>query len=89
MELEGLVTIIPNKGAYVSGITPKDVHDIYCMRSYLEGLCARWATKYITPEQISKLEEIILSVGISYQAGKYGECTAGYKSGRTVSCGHV
>ena len=38
MELEGLVTIIPNKGAYVSGITPKDVHDIYCMRSYLEGL---------------------------------------------------
>ena len=60
LELEGLVTIIPNKGAYVSGITPKDVHDIYCMRSYLEGLCARWATKYITPEQISKLEEIIL-----------------------------
>ena len=31
LELEGLVTIIPNKGAYVSGITPKDVHDIYCI----------------------------------------------------------
>ncbi len=29
LELEGLVTIIPNKGAYVSGITPKDVNDIY------------------------------------------------------------
>ena len=29
LELEGLVTIVPNKGAYVTGITPQDVHDIY------------------------------------------------------------
>lgn len=60
LELEGLVTIIPNKGAYVTGITPKDVHDIYTIRSMLEGLCARWATRHITDEQIEELEEIIL-----------------------------
>ena len=29
LELEGLVNIIPNKGAYVTGISDKDVHDIY------------------------------------------------------------
>ena len=39
LELEGLVTIIPNKGAYVTGITEKDVQDIYQIRSMLEGLC--------------------------------------------------
>ena len=55
LELEGLVTIIPNKGAYVTGITPKDVHDIYTIRSMLEGLCARWATRHITDEQIEEL----------------------------------
>jgi DNA-binding GntR family transcriptional regulator len=60
LELEGLVTIIPNKGAYVTGITMKDVHDIYLLRSQLEGTCARWATQYITNEQIEELEEIIL-----------------------------
>ena len=60
LELEGLVTIIPNKGAYVTGITPKDVHDIYKIRSMLEGLCARWATRNITDDQIEELEEIIL-----------------------------
>ncbi|MCF2681728.1 GntR family transcriptional regulator [Faecalicatena contorta] len=60
LELEGLVTIIPNKGAYVTGITAKDVEDIYKIRSQLEGLCARWATKNITDEQIEELEEIIL-----------------------------
>ena len=43
LELEGLIQIIPNKGAYVTGITEKDVKDIYMIRSLLEGLCARWA----------------------------------------------
>ena len=60
LELEGLVTIIPNKGAYVTGITPKDVKDIYLIRSQLEGLCARLATENITNEQLDKLDEIIL-----------------------------
>lgn len=60
LELEGLVTIVPNKGAYVTGISKKDVHDIYKIRSMLEGMCARWATRYITPEQIEELEEVIL-----------------------------
>ncbi len=60
LELEGLVTIIPNKGAYVTGITQKDVYDIYKIRSMLEGMCARWATKYITEKQIEELEEVLL-----------------------------
>lgn len=60
LELEGLVTIVPNKGAYVTAITQKDVKDIYKIRSLLEGLCARWATKNITDKQIEELEEILL-----------------------------
>lgn len=60
LELEGLVTIIPNKGAYVTGITPKDVYDIYKIRSMLEGVCARWATEHITEKQIEELEEVLL-----------------------------
>ena len=59
LELEGLIQIIPNKGAYVTGITEKDVKDIYMIRSLLEGLCARWATEHITPEQMGEMEENI------------------------------
>ena len=59
LELEGLVTIIPNKGAYVVGISQKDIKDIYEIRSRLEGLCARWATENITKEQLDELEENI------------------------------
>ena len=57
LELEGLIQIIPNKGAYVTGITEKDVRDIYVIRSLLEGLCARWATEHITGDQMEEMEE--------------------------------
>ncbi|MDE7030070.1 MAG: GntR family transcriptional regulator [Lachnospiraceae bacterium] len=60
LELEGLIRIVPNKGAYVTGISASDVADIYEIRSLLEGLCARWATEKITKERIEELEETIL-----------------------------
>ena len=58
-ELEGLVTIIPNRGAYVNMITAKDVQDIYVIRSMLEGLCARWATQSFTADQLDSMEETL------------------------------
>lgn len=70
LELEGLVKIIPNKGAFVTGITKKDVKDIYAIRSLLEGLCARWATEHITEEQIDELEEIVLLSEFHLKRGK-------------------
>ena len=57
LELEGLIQIVPNKGAYVTGITADDVRDIYMIRSSLEGMCARLATENITTEQLEELEE--------------------------------
>ncbi len=59
LELEGLIRIVPNKGAYVTGITAKDVHDIYMIRSLLEGLAAKWACDHITDSQMEEMEENI------------------------------
>lgn len=59
LELEGLIQMIPNKGAYVTGITTQDVRDIYMIRSYMEGLCARWAAEKISKEQLAEMEENI------------------------------
>ncbi len=68
LELEGLIQIIPNKGAYVTGISIKDVKDIYMIRSLLEGLCARWATENITKEQLEEMEENVYLT--EFHAGK-------------------
>ena len=69
LELEGLIQIIPNKGAYVTGITVNDVKDIYMIRSRLEGLCARWATEKITDEQMEEMEENVYLAEFHAQKG--------------------
>lgn len=69
LELEGLIQIVPNKGAYVTGITAKDVKDIYMIRSLLEGLCARLATEKITREQMEEMEENIYLADFHAQKG--------------------
>jgi len=69
LELEGLISIIPNRGAFVTGISEKDIHDIYVIRSYLEGLCARWECENITNDVIIELEEIIYLTDFHIQKG--------------------
>ena len=68
LELEGLIRIIPNKGAFVTGIQENDVRDIYAIRALLEGLCARWATERITAEQLEDMEENVYLA--EFHAGK-------------------
>ena len=59
LELEGLVSSIPNKGVVVEGVTMQDVEDIYDIRKMIEGLAARWAAEKITDEQLKELKDIL------------------------------
>lgn len=56
LELEGLVQAIPNKGAIVTGLSPKDIDDIYTIRLAIEGIAARWAAENITAEELKELK---------------------------------
>ncbi len=57
LELEGLVQTIPNKGAVVTGISAKDIDDIYTIRLMIEGLAARWAAENITEEELKEMKD--------------------------------
>jgi len=69
LELEGLVTIIPNKGAVVSGINASDIADIYAIRALIEGLSAQWAAENITDDQLDELEEIVYLSEFHFKKG--------------------
>lgn len=71
LELEGLVTSIPNKGAIVHGILAKDIQDIYEVRSMIEGLATRWAAINITDEELDQLDEIVFLSEFHLSKGKY------------------
>ena len=56
---EGLVSLVPNRGAVVIGITKEDLVDIYKIRMRLEGLASSMAAKKITDEDKQKLSETL------------------------------
>ena len=58
LELEGLVIMLPRKGAYVASISKKDLFDILELRVGLEGMAAYYAAERITKDEIKELERI-------------------------------
>lgn len=55
LEQEGLVVMLPRKGAYVAGISLKDIHEVYEIRAALEALALELAATYITDEELDEL----------------------------------
>ncbi len=59
LENEGLVTRIPYKGVYVSGLTTQEAADLALIRGALEGLAARLAAPHLTKEDLECAEAIL------------------------------
>lgn len=55
LELEGLVTMIPRRGAEVAEITEKSLKDVLEVRRALDALCAELACQRITEEEKRQL----------------------------------
>ena len=62
LEQEGLVIMIPRKGAQVAQITMKDLNDVLEVRMGLEELAMQFACKRITPEQVAELRRALLEI---------------------------
>ena len=60
LELAGLVVMVPRKGAYVAGVSMKDIHEVYEVRSALEMLAVTLAAERITDEELNALEQQVL-----------------------------
>ena len=58
LESEGLVEVMPRKGAIVSDVSVKNAEELYIVRSVLEGLAARLTSEKITDELICGLKDI-------------------------------
>ena len=57
LELEGLVLMIPKKGAEVAEITEKNLRDVLEVRKALEELAVKLACDRMTDEQMDKLKK--------------------------------
>ncbi len=73
LELEGLVVMIPRKGAVVAEITEKSLRDVLEVRRALEALAVRLACEKILDEEV---EELKASAKAFEKALETGDVTA-------------
>lgn len=67
---EGLLTIVPNRGAIVTVLSVKDIEDTLELLVGLEGMAAEQACRNITDEQLRALEELHRKMREAYQSGR-------------------
>ena len=58
LEKEGLIEILPRKGAFVKRISRQDIEENFPIRAVLEGLAARSAYANLNQQDIEEMEEV-------------------------------
>lgn len=56
---EGLIDLVPNRGAVVIGVNEDDLIDVYAIRMRLEGLASAQAARKITEEDKARLTDAV------------------------------
>lgn len=69
LEQDGLVEMIPRRGAYIKGITLIDIEEIFSVREGLEGLCTNIATILISDQNLNYLETVLKEADEAFQKG--------------------
>jgi DNA-binding GntR family transcriptional regulator len=59
LEADGLIENIPNRGAFVTGLSKRDISDLWDLRTLFEIQAVEWAIKRMSPEDIVPLRETI------------------------------
>jgi DNA-binding GntR family transcriptional regulator len=62
LEAEGLLKIIPNRGAVVVSLSAEDISEIYLIRSHLESVAAAEAARRVTQRDLDDVETILQEI---------------------------
>jgi DNA-binding GntR family transcriptional regulator len=73
LQSEGLVQLLPNRGAVVSSLTQAQVEEIYTMRLALEPIALRRAIPCMTPADFLQLDHILDRIDRETDLSKWAE----------------
>jgi DNA-binding GntR family transcriptional regulator len=68
LEVGGLVTMTPHRGAVVNEISEDEIIEIYHIRAVLDGLATRLATPHLTQDDHERLRTIVDAMGAAVKA---------------------
>ena len=59
LDAEGLITIVPNRGALVPELLPDDIEELFSIRALLEPAVLKVSIPYLTDAVLSKAEAVL------------------------------
>jgi DNA-binding GntR family transcriptional regulator len=71
LKSEGLIELIPHKGAFVSQPCIEEINDMFEVMSVLEGTCARLAATHLKKKDLQKIEALHEELETHYQNRDY------------------
>ncbi|MBC7319870.1 GntR family transcriptional regulator [bacterium] len=74
LEKDGLVKMVPRKGAYVVSLEVEDIEEIYVLREVLEGVAARYSAKNADSSFLKELEKALDNYKNSVEDRDYNSC---------------
>jgi DNA-binding GntR family transcriptional regulator len=69
LEQDGLVRNFPNRGWFVTKLTPSEIEEIFIIRSALENLAADLMIDRLTQDEVAELEASIQALGRAIESG--------------------
>jgi DNA-binding GntR family transcriptional regulator len=68
LNTQGLIDLVPHRGAFVSQFSTDEINDMFDVMSMLEGMCARLATQKMSNANFKKIEEFHQKLEDKYSA---------------------
>jgi DNA-binding GntR family transcriptional regulator len=59
LDAEGLITIVPNRGAVVPALSPDDIEELFTIRALLEPELLKLSIPHLTEEDFSEAQQIL------------------------------
>jgi DNA-binding GntR family transcriptional regulator len=59
LQAEGLIAIVPNRGAVVPALSPDDIEELFAIRALLEPEVLKRSIPHLTEEDFSRAEDIL------------------------------
>jgi DNA-binding GntR family transcriptional regulator len=59
LDAEGLITIVPNRGAVVPELSPDDIEELFAIRALLEPEVLKVSIPHLTPADFTKAEAVL------------------------------
>lgn len=70
VESEGLVTILPQRGAQVTALTAEEVRDVFEIRANLMGLACQRLAAAATSETVGRLQQLLEALRVARDDGE-------------------